>query len=157
MIPLSRDVAALVGDWAEGVENRGLLHEKYGLPKVWGQPPGVKLNDAGRWSVLRIVFRGSELLKGDAQRLQREAGGRNTRPDVTERKGREAAIAEKMSVVARSDSKLLAVANCNASNLLSDIARSFDGRVATFEATLGARMMAIVVGVMYGPLVIRLP
>src|SRR2546428_5534736 len=36
MIPLAKDVAALVGDWAEGVENRSLLHEKFALPKVWG-------------------------------------------------------------------------------------------------------------------------
>ena len=146
MSPLSRDVAALIGDWAEGVENRSLLHEKYALPKVWGQAPGVKLNDAGRWSVLRIVARGSELLKGDAQRLRREAGGRNTRPDVADRKDRDAGIAEKMSGVACSDPKLVPVANNSARNLLSDMTRSFHGRVATFEATLGARLMVNLAG-----------
>jgi CRISPR type III-B/RAMP module RAMP protein Cmr6 len=146
MIPLSRDVAALIGDWAEGVENRSLLHEKYALPKVWGQAPDVKLNDAGRWSVLRIVSRGSELLKGDAQRLRREAGGRNTRPDVVDRKERDAGIAEKISVVARIDPKLVPAANSSARNLLSDITRSFNGRVATFEVTLGARLMVNLAG-----------
>jgi hypothetical protein len=53
MIPLTKDVAALVGPWAEGVENRSLLHEKFALPKVWSAGVGGKLNDAGRWRTER--------------------------------------------------------------------------------------------------------
>ncbi|MBI4026861.1 MAG: type III-B CRISPR module RAMP protein Cmr6 [Verrucomicrobia bacterium] len=51
-----------------------------------------------------------------------------------------------MSVVARIDLKLAPSANSNTRNLLSDIARSFDGHVVTFEATLGARMMVNLAG-----------
>src|SRR6266571_3562056 len=114
MIPLAKDVATLIGDWAEGVENRSLLHEKFALPKVWGAGEGAKLNDAGRWSVLRIVSRGADLLRGDAQRLRREASGRNVRPDVTERKQRDAHIAEKMANIARTDAALAKVGSENA-------------------------------------------
>jgi CRISPR-associated protein Cmr6 len=144
MIPLTKDVAALIGDWAEAVENRSLLHEKFTLPKVWGNRD--KLNDAGRWSVLRIVTRGSELLMGDSQRLRRESGGRNTSPEVAERKKRQSYIAEKMANVARGDSKLVQLANANAGRFLEDLNKSFSGCVATFEATLGGRMMVNLAG-----------
>lgn len=146
MIPLTRDVAALVGEWAETVDNRSLLHEKFALPKVWGVKNGAKLNDAGRWSVLRIVTRGSDLLRGDAQRLRREAGGRNVLPDVAERKEREAHVAEKMATIARVDSALAKVGNDNARRLLDDVDKSFKGLVVTFEAILGSRMMVNLAG-----------
>jgi hypothetical protein len=68
MIPITKDTRALIGDFAEAVDNRSLLYEKFPLPKVWGQHG--KLNDAGRWSSLRIVTRGGELLLKDAARLE---------------------------------------------------------------------------------------
>ncbi len=146
MIPLAKDVAALVGEWAEGVENRSLLHEKFALPKVWDVGDGGKLNDAGRWSVLRIVTRGADLLRGDAQRLRREASGRNVRPDVAERKEREAHVAEKIANIGRVDSALARVGSANAIRFLADIGKSFQGQVVTFEATLGSRMMVNLAG-----------
>ncbi len=146
MIPLTKDVAALIGEWAEGVENRSLLHEKFALPKVWGAGLGRKLNDAGRWSVLRIVTRGSELLRGDAQRLRREAGGRNASPEVADRKERDAHIAEKMATIAKVDGALAKVGNDNARRFLIDLEISFQGRVVTLEATLGSRMMVNLAG-----------
>ncbi|HVV00601.1 MAG TPA: type III-B CRISPR module RAMP protein Cmr6, partial [Verrucomicrobiae bacterium] len=146
MIPIAKDVAGLVGEWAEGVENRSLLHEKFALPKVWGAKKEGKLNDAGRWSVLRIVTRGSDLLRGDSQKLRREAGGRNTRPDVAERKEDEAHVAEKMSNIAKVDSALPKIANENGRRFLQDVEKSFPGQVAIFEATLAARMMINLAG-----------
>lgn len=146
MIPISPDVRTLIGDWAEGVDNRSLLHEKFALPKVWDVRDGGKLNDAGRWSVLRIVTRGSDLLQGDAQRLRREAGGRNVQPHVAKRKESEAHIAEKMANVAKVDLVLAKVGNDNARRFLAAAESSFPGLVATFEATLGARMMINMAG-----------
>lgn len=146
MIPLTRDVAALVGEWAEGVQNRSLLHEKFALPKVWDAGEHSKLNDAGRWSVLRIVTRGADLLRGDAQRLRREASGRNVRPDVAERKEHEARIAEKMANIARVDTALASVESQNAIRFLTDLGKSFPGQIVTFEATLGSRMMVNLAG-----------
>lgn len=146
MIPISPDVRPLIGDWAEGVDNRSLLYEKFALPKVWGVSDGGKLNDAGRWSVLRIVTRGSDLLRGDSQRLRREAGGRNVQPHVAGRKESEAHIADKMATVARVDPALAKVGNDNARRFLAAAEASFKGMVATFEATLGARMMVNLAG-----------
>lgn len=146
MIPISPDVRQLVGDWADYVDNRGLLHEKFALPKVWGAGEERKLNDAGRWSVLRIVSRGPDLLRKDAERLRREAGGRNVQPHVRERKERDAGIAEKMAKVARFDPELAKSANNNATRFLANLAKSYGGRVVTFEATLAARLLVNLAG-----------
>lgn len=146
MIPISPDVRQLVGEWAENVDNRSLLYEKFSLPKVWGAGEGEKINDAGRWSVLRIVTRGPELLRKDAERLRREAAGRNVQPHVRQRKERDAEVAEKMAKVARFDPELEKIANTNATRFLTDLGKAFAGSVATFEATLGARMMVNLAG-----------
>jgi CRISPR type III-B/RAMP module RAMP protein Cmr6 len=146
MIPTSPDVRQLVGDWAEQVDNRSLLHEKFALPKVWGVEGNGKLDNAGRWSVLRIVTRGSDLLRKDAERLRREAAGRNVQPHVRQRKERDAAVAENMAKVAQPDRKLTQSANTNATRFLADLNKSFAGRVVTFEATLGARLLVNLAG-----------
>jgi CRISPR type III-B/RAMP module RAMP protein Cmr6 len=146
MIPISPDVRQLIGDWAEKVDNRSLLYEKFGLPKVWGAGEEGKLDNAGRWNILRIVWRGSDLLRGDAQRLRREADGRNTRPDVARRKRRDANVAEKMASVAPVDDTLARVVNERAHRFLDDLKKCFNGMVVTFEATLGARMMINMTG-----------
>ncbi len=147
MIPISPDVRLLVGEWAEQVENRSLLHEKFALPKLWGAGEGAKLDNAGRWSVLRIVSRGSDLLRKDAEDL----GGQARRladknPEKAERSHQQAEMALKMSLVAKGDAALVQVANRNSRSLLSDLARSFSGRVVTFEARLGGRLMVNLAG-----------
>lgn len=147
MIPLTKDVAALTGPWAEAVENRSLLHEKFALPKVWGAGPGQPLKDAGRWSVLRIVSRGGELLKKDSGNLLSQAQRLQlNNPEKADRLEREGHVAGKMASVARVDPALAKVGNENARRFLDDLAKSFKGLVVTFEATLGARMMVNLAG-----------
>jgi CRISPR type III-B/RAMP module RAMP protein Cmr6 len=139
MIPISKDTRALIGDFAEGVDNRSLLYEKFSLPKVWGQHG--KLHDAGRWSVLRIVTRGDTLLQADAARMEYAAGGRNVRPDKAERLRREAQIARKLAVIATPDPKLADAAADNARRLLDDLHKSHTGHVETFQARLAGRLL----------------
>lgn len=147
MIPLTKDVAALIGEWAEGVENRSLLHEKYALPKVWGTGDGGKLNDAGRWSVLRIVTRGAELLNKDANNLSYQAQRLQTKnPDKADKLERDSIVAGKMANFARVDASLAKVGNDNARRFLADLDKSFKGSIVTFEATLGSRMMVNLAG-----------
>jgi len=147
MIPISPDVRQLVGDWAEQVDNRSLLHEKFALPKVWGVEGGGKLDKAGRWSVLRIVTRGADLLNKDAADNKKQAqrlADRN--PDKSDELLRDATVAGKMAAVAKPDAKLPAAANANATRFLADLGKSFGGRIATFEATLGARLLVNLAG-----------
>lgn len=146
MIPISPDVRHLIGEWAQNVENRSLLHDKFTLPKVWGAGEKHKLNDAARWSVLRIVSRGPELLRKDAKRLRREAAGPRVKPHVRQRKERDAEIADKMATLADFSPALVKSANDNATQFLADLQKSFGDRVAAFEATLGARLMVNLAG-----------
>jgi CRISPR-associated protein Cmr6 len=147
MIPISPDVRQLVGDWAEHVENRSLLHEKFALPKVWDVEGGGKLDNAGRWSVLRIVTRGIELLNKDAGNSRNQAQRvADQNPDKAKKLFRDATVAAKMAAVAKPDAKLPAAANANAIRFLADLGRSFSGRVVTFEATLGARLLVNLAG-----------
>ncbi|MFO1498739.1 MAG: type III-B CRISPR module RAMP protein Cmr6 [Verrucomicrobiota bacterium] len=92
------------------------------------------------------MTRGSDLLRADSQRLRREARGHNVQPRVVARKERDAHVAEKMASVARVDGTLARSANQNAKDFLADLMKSFAGGVATFEATLGARMMINLAG-----------
>jgi CRISPR type III-B/RAMP module RAMP protein Cmr6 len=69
-IPLCSDVAEMVGPFAEAVENRSLLLDKFVFHKKWGLD-GVKHDDALRWSLLRIAERGSGALAAEAERRLR--------------------------------------------------------------------------------------
>src|SRR2546429_247510 len=99
MIPMSSDVAALVGEFAEDVDNRSLLYEKFPLPKWWGHPE--KTHDAARWSVLRICAEGSIQLQDDAARLRSESSRKayQGRIDVAEGLDRCASLADSMAQV----------------------------------------------------------
>jgi len=144
MIPMSPDVKLLVGEVAESVDNRSLLYEKFSLPKVWGHTR--KVDDAGRWSVLRIVARGNELLVQDAANLERRAGGKNVQPDNAARMRGEAQIARKLSVIPKPDFSLVRSANDNAHRLLRELQRSEPRQVIAFEAALGGRLLVNMAG-----------
>ncbi|WCJ60670.1 type III-B CRISPR module RAMP protein Cmr6 [Fontisphaera persica] len=144
MIPMSKDVRELIGPWAEQVDNRALLYEKYALPKVWGEPR--KIDNAGRWNVLRIVTRGSALLSEDAQRLRSEANGPNVQPEVAEKKRTYARIAESMAKVGKFDTDLVQAWNENAQKFMDDLRKSYPERLVTFEATLQSRLMINMAG-----------
>lgn len=138
MIPLSKDVANLVGEFADNVDNRSLLYEKFAFSKVWGQPN--KIDDAARWNVLRIANRGGELLKNDAARLRNQAAGKNVRPDKAERLQQAAQIAEQLARVTPPNPTLAKTVGENTRRLLSDLQRSYSTRIITFSATLGSRL-----------------
>jgi len=167
MIPNSPDVRQLVGDWAENVDNRGLLHEKFALPKVWGHPK--KTDQASRWSILRIVHKGESLLakdcntlKDDARKRRRKADEESNprkRDDQLERAEESERLADIVTSMAKSAKnfaealqdqrrlKPLVEANSKrTTRFLADLAKSFAGHVATFEGTLGARLMVNLAG-----------
>ena len=146
MIPMTKDVAALVGEWAEAVENRSLLYEKFSLPKnCWGRD-GEKVDDAGRWSVLRVVTGGQNLLKKDETRFRNESRGANVKRDVAQTKLQKASIAGNMSWTAVGDSKYSKPCVEKGQSFLNDVKKSFTGSAVAFEATLGSRMMVNLAG-----------
>jgi len=145
MIPMSSDVAEAVGQWAEGVENRSLLHEKFALPKVWDAPQGRKIDDAGRWNILRIVENGKALLSEDSARLLRESQGRNANPEIALRKELLSEIASKMSTSGKI-SNFAEQAKTKSETLKRELEATYGELVATFSAALAARMMVNMAG-----------
>lgn len=80
-IPLARDVAGVVGDYAQKVENRSLLLDKFVAHKAWPLQHGVegKWDDATRWNFLRVAGNGEFLLGKEHQHLRHDAENRNGR------------------------------------------------------------------------------
>jgi CRISPR type III-B/RAMP module RAMP protein Cmr6 len=143
VIPLSKDVANLVGEFADSVDNRSLLYEKFAFSKVWGQPN--KIDDAARWNVLRIVNRGGELLQNDAK-LRNQAARRSVRPDKAGRLQQEAQIAEQLARITPPNPTLAKTVGENTRQLLSDLQRFYSARIITFSATLGGRLLINMAG-----------
>ena len=81
--PIAPDVAAVVGEYAERVENRSLLLEKFVLHKAWPvmyperSTEPIKWDDASRWSFIRMAQNGDQILSGEEKNQQRLSEGRN--------------------------------------------------------------------------------
>lgn len=72
LIPLSEDLAELIGENAEGVENRSLLIDKFAVPKNWIGSK-IKRDDANRWSLMRLTDEGRTILREAGQEANRKA------------------------------------------------------------------------------------
>lgn len=81
--PISPDVAEVIGECAEKVENRSLLLDKFVLHKSWpmvmlqNSPEPLKMDDASRWSFIRMAQNGADFLRRERQSLERAANGAN--------------------------------------------------------------------------------
>lgn len=102
-IALTPDVAALVGDFAEKVENRSLLLDKFIFHKSWPVEQDergkiVKWDDASRWSFMRLADDGASVLRRQATALRDM--GPNVTPENRQRRLAQAKIAEQLSQIA---------------------------------------------------------
>jgi len=95
-IPISPDVAQLIGDFAEAVQNRSLLLDKFVFHKDWGLDD-LRSNDAHRWTLMRISDGGSAVLQAEADRRRRDAKGQDREEHNRVRLQREAEIATKLA------------------------------------------------------------
>ncbi|MCB1244344.1 MAG: type III-B CRISPR module RAMP protein Cmr6 [Verrucomicrobiales bacterium] len=110
-IAMTKDVALLVGTFAEGVENRSLLLDKFIFHKSWPvledeRGGRVKWDDASRWSFIRLADDASTVLKTEASKLRRDAEGRNLGPANRERKLAQAGIAAQLARIAPPDPEI---------------------------------------------------
>lgn len=78
-IPMAGDVAELIGNYAQEVQNRSLLLDKFAFHKQWGLD-GLKAPDAHRWTLLRMSDGGAGVLNMEADRRS----GESKRPNVEE-------------------------------------------------------------------------
>lgn len=89
--PIAAEVADVIGAWADQVDNRSLLMDKFILHKSWpsvcsdlnGKP--IKMDDASRWSFIRMAQNGGDYLQRERDSLERTAQGRNVCPENAER------------------------------------------------------------------------
>lgn len=82
--PISPDVTKIIGEFAEKVENRSLLLDKFVLHKSWPGTP-VKMDDASRWSFIRIMRNGADFLSREQKAQEKKANGRNAQEDNREK------------------------------------------------------------------------
>lgn len=77
-IPIAGDLADVIGAFAEKVENRSLLLDKFPFHKKWGCGD-LKAHDAHRWTLLRVCDSGQAALMEEARRKRQDAGRRAAR------------------------------------------------------------------------------
>lgn len=138
MIPLTREVAGLIGEFAKGVENPGLRYEKFAYAKVWGE--SRKVDDAGRWNVLRLSTGGPRVLRTEARDLRRKADGPNVQPHNARRHRENADLLDRLAEVPAPDPAVADIAGRNTQQLLQSLESSFPNRVVTVTAALGGRL-----------------
>jgi hypothetical protein len=73
-IPITGDVAELIGSAAERLENRSLLLDKFVFHKDWGLDD-FRANDAHRWTLMRLSDGGAAVLNEEAARRKGQANG----------------------------------------------------------------------------------
>ena len=71
--PIAPDVAEVIGECAEKVESRSLLLDKFVLHKSWP----MEMDNASRWSFIRMAQNGADFLRRERQSLERAANGAN--------------------------------------------------------------------------------
>lgn len=108
-IPLAGDLVDVIGPFAERVENRSLLLDKFCFHKQWGLGD-LKANDAHRWTLLRVSENGPALLSREAQDKKNQAQRLAVRnAEKAQRLRSEAGIASSLSSTRLDTSELTAL------------------------------------------------
>jgi CRISPR type III-B/RAMP module RAMP protein Cmr6 len=142
---MARDVADAVGAFAEKVENRSLLLDKFVFHKSWpvmsdGQGQPVKWDDASRWSFMRIANDSQLILQADASKKEQEARGRNVDPLKADRLRTQAGIARRLANVKWDDIELSELRARHTRRFLGLFESALPDRHVTLVAQLEARM-----------------
>ena len=90
-LPISRDVSEVIGDFAQHVDNRSLLLDKFILHKSYprvdliysGKP--MKLDNASRWSFIRIAQNGDIFFANELEKCNKVIKGKNVKEENKEK------------------------------------------------------------------------
>lgn len=144
-VPITTDVAAAVGPFGEGVENRSLLLDKFVFHKLWpvehdDRGRVIKWDDATRWSFMRLTDQAQLLLMAESVKLDKEAGGRNISPDNAQKKRGQAAVARRLANV-KWDGRLMEEWRARHSrNFIAMLQRALPNRHLVLVGQLEGRM-----------------
>lgn len=144
-IAMAPDVAELTGEFAEKVENRSLLLDKFLFHKGWpveednrGLP--IKWDDASRWSFMRLADDAGTVLARETARLRKDAAGRNITPDNREWKLAQARISERLSRIAPSDPGMVTLRTAHTRRFLALFQNSQGDRGSVIVGRLEGRL-----------------
>lgn len=151
--PIAPDVADVIGEYAQNVENRSLLLDKFVLHKSW--PPvflgtasePMRLDDASRWSFIRMAQNGEEY-------LQREKNGRESKRDRAERDGKRDKVEEHQACI----DVLKCLCRCACRKLPGDLSALKLRQNCQFAHAMSQRPgpTAVVYGELQGRLIVNL-
>jgi CRISPR type III-B/RAMP module RAMP protein Cmr6 len=144
-IALAPDVAALTGPFAEKVENRSLLLDKFIFHKSWPVEEDergrlVKWDEASRWSFMRLADDGAAVLRKQVADLRRDAGGKNIEPANRDRKLAQAKIAEQLSQIAPPGKDIAELRAQHTRRFISLFQSAQDGRGTVIIGKLEGRL-----------------
>lgn len=144
-IPMAGDVADLIGESADKVENRSLLFDKFVFHKRWpvvtdSDGRDVKWDEASRWSFLRIADGAAHLLNREGEERRRRSRGFNVSPDNQERYLAEAAVAESLARVSWDTRELASLRARHTRRFLSLFRSAYGDRAAVTIGQLEGRL-----------------
>jgi CRISPR type III-B/RAMP module RAMP protein Cmr6 len=142
---MAGDVAELIGQAAQKVENRSLLLDKYVFHKRWplerdSHGGEIKWDDASRWSFMRIAEGAGELLNREAGVKRYRAGGQNVGLDNRERLLAEAQLAESLAKISWDTKELATLRARHTRRFLSLFQRHFSQKNSVVIAQLEGRL-----------------
>lgn len=144
-IPMTADVAEIIGPFAERVENRSLLLDKFVFHKSWpcstndrGEP--VKWDDASRWSFMRIAEGSGSVLLVESNKKIGEAGGRNVDPEKAARLRQQAELAQKLSRVKWDDAEIALLRSRHTRRFVTQFRQTMGAKASVIIAQLEARL-----------------
>ena len=149
--PIAPDVAAVIGEYAERVENRSLLLEKFVLHKAWPRVVSevtgkeIKWDEASRWSFVRVSQIGKEILDNEYADLESKANGRRAKPENIEKFKLEGDVVRKLMA-------------CECRKLPSELAKQKLRQNADFAFAVGKRpgLTTVLFGELQGRLIVNL-
>lgn len=145
--PIAADVADVIGAWAERVDNRSLLMDKFVLHKSWplvyskigGMP--IKMDDASRWSFIRMAQNRDDYLRREQERLTSHKP--NARSENVERDKIKADLVGKLL-------------SCACRNLPGDLVQQKLEQTKQFAEALSQRGAVVVYAELGGRLIVNL-
>jgi CRISPR type III-B/RAMP module RAMP protein Cmr6 len=147
-IPMSGDVASLIGSAAQHVENRSLLLDKFVFHKRWPEveevgPPGgdyVKWDEATRWSFMRIADGAAQILSREAEEKRRKANGKNVKPQNRDRFMGESKIADALAAVKWDSKELHSIRTSHSRHWLGLLRKAYGDRYVALVGELEGRL-----------------
>ncbi|MBE2205579.1 MAG: type III-B CRISPR module RAMP protein Cmr6 [Chthoniobacterales bacterium] len=147
-IPMTGDVAKLIGPAARHVENRSLLLDKFVFHKRWPVVEEqtrrgrdfVKWDEASRWSFMRIADGAEQILRKEAADKRRKAGGRDVQPENRNRYNAEAEIADSLATVKWDSKELAALRARHTRHFLGLFRKAYGDRAAVTIGQVEGRL-----------------